>query len=202
MARRICDCDASAVGSPALATAAAAAALPADAMAVAVLDHTLSSNYLSKDQLEGRSLGWKRAFVQTGNGSVLDIELERGENAHTAKKKLQIALNVSTEESSLIFGDQVLNNDLSYIPNDSPLLLTRNHMHRSRSTPTLSPNGKDARQCDHSRVVEIVGCSKPSARMKQLVMDVVKGIKNGVEPVAVCGGMGGAYCILLQGHLG
>ena len=97
-----------------------------------------SSEYPASSRTEGRSLRWKRVFVQTDNGSVLGIELERGENAHTVKKKLQIALNVSTEESSLTFGDLVLNNDLSSIRNDSPLLLTRNQMHRSSSTRCLS----------------------------------------------------------------
>ncbi|TVU05423.1 hypothetical protein EJB05_48586, partial [Eragrostis curvula] len=162
-------------------------------IAVAVLDYSLSSDYPSKKIIEGQSLSCKRVFVQTDNGSVLGIELEPGENVHTIKKKLQTALNVSTEGSSLTFGDQVLNNDLSCIRNDSPLLLTRNHMHRSCSTPCLSPKGKDVKQHDRSRVIEILGCSSPSTTMKQLVNDITEGIRNGVEPIAVSGGMGGAY---------
>jgi hypothetical protein len=162
-------------------------------MAVGVLDHSLSTGYPSKNITEGRPLSCKRVFVQTDNGSVLGIELEPGENAHTVKKKMQIALNVSTEESSLTFGDQVLNNDLSYVRNDSPLLLTRNHLHRSCSTPCLSPKGKEGQQHDRSKVVEILGCSSPSTAMKQLVKDIIKGITNGVDPVVVAGGMGGAY---------
>ncbi|KAF8747747.1 hypothetical protein HU200_013153 [Digitaria exilis] len=106
---------------------------------------------------------------------------------------MQVALNVSTEESSLTFGDQILNNDLSYVLNDSPLLLTRNHMHRSCSTPCLSPKGKEGQQHDRSKVIEILGCSSPSAAMKQLVKDIIKGITNGVDPVPVTDGMGGAY---------
>lgn len=162
-------------------------------MAAAVLDHSLSNDYPSKNITEGRSLSCKRVFVQTDNGSVLGIELEPGENAHTVKKKMQVALNVSTEESSLTFGDQILNNDLSYVLNDSPLLLTRNHMHRSCSTPCLSPKGKEGQQHDRSKVIEILGCSSPSAAMKQLVKDIIKGITNGVDPVPVTDGMGGAY---------
>ncbi|KAJ1268961.1 hypothetical protein BS78_07G173300 [Paspalum vaginatum] len=162
-------------------------------MAAVVLDHSLSSEYSSKNKFEGRSYSWKRVFVQTENGSVMGIELEPGENAHTVKKKLQVALNVSTEESSLTFGDQVLNNDLSYVRNDSPLLLTRNHMHRSCSTPCLSPKGKQGQQRDRSKVIEILGCSSPSAAMKDLVKDIIQGIANGVDPIAVTGGMGGAY---------
>lgn len=131
-------------------------------------------------------------FVQTDKGSVLGIELERGENAHTVKKKLQIALNVSTEESSLTFGDLVLNNDLSSIRNDSPLLLTRNHLHRSSSTPCLSPTG-DVQLRDRSGPIAILGCSSPSSQLKQLAKDVVKAMRNGVDPVAVNSGMGGAY---------
>ncbi|KAM0884750.1 hypothetical protein ACQ4PT_030784 [Festuca glaucescens] len=162
-------------------------------MAAAVLDRSVSSEYPASSRTEGRSLSWKRVFVQTDNGSVLGIELERGENAHTVKKRLQIALNVSTEESSLTFGDLVLNNDLSNIRNDSPLLLTRNQMHRSSSTPCLSPTGKDVQQPDRSGPIAILGCSSPSSQMKQLAKDVVKAIRNGVDPVAVNSGMGGAY---------
>jgi len=74
-------------------------------MAVAVLDHNLGSDYPSKSIPRGGSLNCKRVFVQTDSGSVLGIELEPGENAHTVKKKLQLALNVPIEESSLTFGD-------------------------------------------------------------------------------------------------
>ncbi|KAF0913805.1 hypothetical protein E2562_024892 [Oryza meyeriana var. granulata] len=162
-------------------------------MAVAVLDRSFSSEYPASSRTEGRSCSWKRVFVQTDNGSVLGIELERGENAHTVKKKLQVALKVPTEESSLTFGDTVLNNDLSSIRNDSPLLLRRNQMHRSSSTPCLSPTGHDVQQQDRSGPIEILGCSSLSSRMKQLAKDVVKAIMNGVEPVPVNSGMGGAY---------
>ncbi|VAI18629.1 unnamed protein product [Triticum turgidum subsp. durum] len=162
-------------------------------MAVAVLDRSFSSEYPASSKTEGRPLSWKRVFVQTDNGSVLGIELERGENAHSVKKKLQIALNVSTEESSLTFGDLVLNNDLSNVRNDSPLLLTRNQMHRSSSTPCLSPTGNGVQQRDRSGPIAILGCSSPSPEMKQLAKDIVKAIRNDVDPVAVNSGMGGAY---------
>ncbi|RCV12099.1 hypothetical protein SETIT_2G241800v2 [Setaria italica] len=162
-------------------------------MAVAVLDRSFSSEYPGGSRTEGRQLSWKRVFVQTDNGSVLGIELERGENVQAVKKKLQIALNVPTDESSLTFGDLVLNNDLTSIRNDSPLLLKRNQIHRSNSTPCLSPTGKDVWQRDRSGPIEILGCSSPSSRMKQLAKDVIKAIRNGVDPVAVNSGMGGAY---------
>jgi hypothetical protein len=162
-------------------------------MADAVLDHNCGSEYPSKSITEGRPLNCKCVFVQTNSGPVLGIELEPEENAHTVKKKLQLALNVPTEESSLTFGDQVFNNDLTYVRNDSPLLLTRNHMHRSCSTPCLSPKGKECQQHDQCKVIEILSCSSPSAAMKELVKDIIKGITNGVDPVAVTRGMGGAY---------
>jgi len=162
-------------------------------MAVAVLDRSFSSDYPGGSRTEGRQPSWKRVFVQTDNGSVLGIELERGENVQAVKKKLQIALNVPTDESSLTFGDLVLSNDLSSIRNDSPLLLKRNQIHRSNSTPCLSPTGKDVWKQDRSGPIEILGCSIPSSRMKQLAKDVIKAIRNGVEPVAVTSGMGGAY---------
>lgn len=162
-------------------------------MAVAVLDRSFSSEYPASSRTEGRSCSWKRVFVQTENGYVLGIELERGENAHTVKKKLQVALKVPTEESSLTFGDLVLNNDLSSIRNDSPLLLRKNQMHRSSSTPCLSPTAHDVQEQDHSEPIEILGCLSPSSRMKQLAKDVVEAIRNGVDPVPVNSGMGGAY---------
>ncbi|KAJ1702409.1 hypothetical protein LUZ63_002188 [Rhynchospora breviuscula] len=161
-------------------------------MAVAVLNRALSSEYPTKSRTEGR-LGWKRVFVQTDTGCVLGIELDRGDNAHTVKRKLQLALNVPTEESSLTFGDRVLKNDLTGIRNDSPLLLTRNYLHRSSSTPCLSPTGRDLPQRDRSGPIEILGCSFDCTRMKQVVKEVVKAIRNGVDPIPVHSGMGGAY---------
>jgi hypothetical protein len=66
-------------------------------------------------------------------------------------------------------------------------------MHRSYSTPCLSPKGKECQQHNQSKVIEILVCSSPSATMKELVKDIIKGITNGVDPVAVTRGIGGAY---------
>ncbi|PIA63286.1 hypothetical protein AQUCO_00200955v1 [Aquilegia coerulea] len=127
------------------------------------------------------------------NGPMNGIDLDRRDNVHTVKRRLQVALNVPTEESSLTFGDLVLKNDLSAVRNDSPLLLTRNFMHRSSSTPCLSPTGRDLQQRDPSGLIEILGRSSRFVRMKQLVKDIVKAIKNGVDPIPVHSGLGGAY---------
>lgn len=163
-------------------------------MAVAVFNGAaLSGEYHGSQRLERQPTGRRRVFVQTDTGSVLGIELDRGDNAHTVKRKLQLALNVPTEESSLTFGDVVLKNDLSAIRNDSPLLLMRNCMHRSSSTPCLSPTGKDLQQKDQSGPIEILRCSSRCSRTKQIVREVVKAIKNGVEPIPVHSGLGGAY---------
>lgn len=162
-------------------------------MAVEVLNRSFSSDYHGSRTREEKHVGRRRVFVQTETGSVLGIELDRGDNVHTVKRRLQLALNVPTEETSLTYGDLVLKNDLSAIRNDSPLLLTRNHLHRSSSTPCLSPTGKDLQQRDWSGPIEILGCSSRCSRMKQLVKDVVKAIKSGVDPVRVNGGLGGAY---------
>ncbi|XP_057448048.1 phosphatidylinositol 4-kinase gamma 5-like [Lotus japonicus] len=143
----------------------------------------------SQRQLAGR----RRVFVQTDKGCVLGMDLERGDNAHTVKRRLQLALNVPVEESSLTFGDVVLKNDLSAVRNDSPLLLTRNLLHRSSSTPCLSPTGRDIQQRDRSGPIEILGQSNRLDRMKQTVKDIVKAIKMGIDPVPVHGGLGGAY---------
>ncbi|KAL9226121.1 hypothetical protein vseg_001971 [Gypsophila vaccaria] len=137
--------------------------------------------------------GRRRVFVQTDTGCVLGMELDRSDNVHTVKRRLQVALNVPIEESSLSFGDTVLKNDLDAVRNDSPLLLSRSNMHRSSSTPCLSPRGGDLQPKDHSSVIEVLGNSVRLAGAKQMVKEIVKGIKNGVEPVRVNGGLGGAY---------
>ncbi|KAJ6844054.1 phosphatidylinositol 4-kinase gamma 5-like [Iris pallida] len=162
-------------------------------MAVAVLNNTLGSEFHGTKKSEGKPVGRRRVFVQTETGCVLGIELDRGDNAHTVKRRLQVALNVSTEESSLTFGDRILKNDLSTIRNDSPLLLTRNQFHRSSSTPCLSPTAKDIQQRDRSGPIEVLGCSSHCSRTKQLIKDVGKAIKSGMDPVPVHSGLGGAY---------
>ncbi|CAL9155149.1 unnamed protein product [Musa hybrid cultivar] len=166
--------------------------LPAQ-MAVAVLRSTTSSDFHDNRASEGKPVGRRRVFIQTETGCVLGIELDRQDNAHTVKRRLQLALHVPTEESSLVFGDLVLKNDLSAIRGDSPLLLTRSSMHRSSSTPCLSPGVKDLHQSDSSGPVEMLGCSSRRAPMKQLVGDAVKAIRRGVDPVPVHSGLGGAY---------
>ncbi|KAH0461530.1 hypothetical protein IEQ34_009105 [Dendrobium chrysotoxum] len=162
-------------------------------MAVAVLNPSLNNEYHGIKSSEGRPSWRRRVFVQTDTGCVLGIELDRGDNAHTVKRKLQVALNVPTEESSLTFGDRVLKNDLSAVRNDSPLLLTRSHIHRSSSTPCLSPTGKDLQHRDRSGPIEILGCPSRCLVAKQLVKSVVKAIKSGMDPIPIHNGLGGAY---------
>lgn len=162
-------------------------------MAVAVMSSPLGRDYKRSNMMEGKPTGTRRVFVQTETGCVLGMELNRGDNAHTVKRRLQIALNVPIEESSLTYGDRVLDNDLSSIRNDSPLLLTRSLIHRSSSTPCLSPRGSDLQQRDQSGPIEILGHSKVFVKTKQLVKEIVKGMKIGVEPLPVHGGLGGAY---------
>ncbi|KAG6478387.1 phosphatidylinositol 4-kinase gamma 5-like [Zingiber officinale] len=163
-------------------------------MAVAVLNRP-GGDFCGSRTCEAKPVGRRRVFVQTETGCVHVLHLDRQDNAHTVKRKLQIALNVPTEESSLTFGDLELKNDLSVVRGDSPLLLTRSSMHRSCSTPCLSPTMKDLEQRDLGGPIEILGCSTQCARMKQLVKDAMKAIKNGIEPVPVHNGLGGAYYI-------
>ncbi|XP_050226639.1 phosphatidylinositol 4-kinase gamma 7-like isoform X2 [Mercurialis annua] len=144
-------------------------------------------------KLERKPSGRRRVFVQTESGFVLGLELDRSDNAHTVKKKLQLALNVPTEETSLNFGDMVFKNDLSAVRNDSPLLLTKNFMHRSSSTPCLSPAGKDLQQSDQSGPIVVLGFSNHFARVKELVKEIVKAIRIGIDPIPVHSGLGGAY---------
>lgn len=153
----------------------------------------LGGEYHVNERMERKSSGKRRVFVQTETGCVLGMELDRSDNAHTVKRKLQLALNVPIEESSLICGDTVLKNDLSVVRNDSPLLLTRNFLHRSSSTPCFSPTGRDLQQRDQSGPIEILGCSNQSPRTKDLVKDIAKAIKSGIDPIPVLSGLGGAY---------
>ncbi|CAK9186236.1 unnamed protein product [Ilex paraguariensis] len=162
-------------------------------MAVAVFKSPLGGEYHGSNRMEGKPAGRRRVFVQTETGCVLGMELDRRDNAHTVKRRLQLALNVPTEESSLTFGDMELKNDLSAVRKDYPLLLTRNLMHRSSSTPCLSPTGRDIQQRDQSGPIEILGQSPRFARTKLLVKDIAKAMKIGVDPIPVHSGLGGAY---------
>ncbi|KAE9615725.1 putative 1-phosphatidylinositol 4-kinase [Lupinus albus] len=144
-------------------------------------------------KMERKPSGRRRVYVQTETGCVLGLELDRSDNAHTVKRKLQVAFNVPIEESSLICGDMVLKNDLSVVRNDSPLLLTRNFLYRSSSTPCLSPTATDLQQRDQSGPIEIIGCSDIFSGTKQLVKDIMMGIKVGIEPIPIQSGLGGAY---------
>ncbi|OMO52590.1 hypothetical protein CCACVL1_29179 [Corchorus capsularis] len=162
-------------------------------MAIAACKGIFNGECRGNNGMERKHSGRRRVFVQTETGCVLGIELDRSDNAHTVKRKLQIALHVPTEERSLTYGDAVLKNDLSTVRNDSPLLLQRNFMHRSSSTPCLSPTGKDIQQRDQSGPIEILVSSNHFSRTKRLVKEIVEAMKIGIDPVPVCGGLGGAY---------
>ncbi|KAK6928054.1 Phosphatidylinositol 3-/4-kinase, catalytic domain [Dillenia turbinata] len=162
-------------------------------MALATFRGPVRGDYHGNNKIEGKPPARRRVFVQTETGSVMGIELDRSDNAHTVKRKLQVALYVPIEESSLTFGDTVLKNDLSTVRNDSPLLLTRNSLHRSSSTPCLSPRWRDHQPGDQSGPIEILGYSSRFLRAKELVKDIVEAMHNGIDPLPVHGGLGGAY---------
>ncbi|KAL5725733.1 Phosphatidylinositol 4-kinase gamma 7 [Ranunculus cassubicifolius] len=161
--------------------------------AVSVFKTPINGEYHGNKRVNGKPVGRRRVFVQTETGCVLGIDIDRSDNAHILKRKLQVALNVPADESSLTFGDIVLKNDLSAVRNDSPLLLTRNILHRSSSTPCISEQDKNLRQEDQSGPIEIIGCASRSAKTKKLVKEIVEAFKTGVEPIPVHGGLGGAY---------
>ncbi|KAL3644606.1 Phosphatidylinositol 4-kinase gamma 7 [Castilleja foliolosa] len=163
-------------------------------MAVAVFKSPLGNGeFRGPHRTEGKTTGRRRVFVQTETGCVLGMDLDRSDNAHTVKRRLQLALNFPIEESSLTFGDMVLNNDLSAVRKDSPLLLTRNLLHRSSSTPCFSPMIRDVKQKEQGKLIEILGHSARFDKSKLLAKEIVKAMKNGVDPVPVHGGLGGAY---------
>ncbi|GKE38965.1 phosphatidylinositol 4-kinase gamma 7-like protein, partial [Tanacetum coccineum] len=159
-------------------------------MAVALSRSPLGWEYHGNNRIEGaKATGRRRVFVQTELGCVLGMDIDRSDNAHMVKRRLQIALNFPIEESSLTFGDMVLNNDLSVVRNDSPLLLTRNVLHRSSSTPCMSPTGRDIQQKDQSGPVEILCHSSSFVRIKRVVDEVVIAMKLGVDPILAIGGL-------------
>ncbi|KAG8659673.1 phosphatidylinositol 4-kinase gamma 7 [Manihot esculenta] len=162
-------------------------------MAVATFREALNGDCCGNERLERKPSGRRRVFVQTETGFVLGMELDRSDNAHTVKRKLQLALNIPTEERSLIYGDTVLKNDLSTVRNDSPLLLTKNFMHRSSSTPCLSPTVKDVQQSDQSGPIEVLGFSDHFARVKELGKEIMEAMRIGVDPIPIHSGLGGAY---------
>lgn len=162
-------------------------------MAVSAFRGLVKSEHYGDKTLERKPSGKRRVFVQTETGCVLAMELDRSDNVHTVKRKLQLALEIPTEERSLIYGDTVYKNDLSSVRNDSPLLLMKNVMHRSSSTPCLSPSCKDAQPRDQSGPIEILGCSSHFSRTKQLVKEIVDAMNSGVDPIPVHSGLGGAY---------
>ncbi|CAG7864682.1 unnamed protein product [Brassica rapa] len=164
-------------------------------MAVSLLKSPLTGEFHEFNKMGMKPpVGRRRVFVQTETGCVLGLELDRSDNAHTVKRKLQVALNFPTEESSLTFGDLVLNNDLTSVRNDSPLLLTRNNFHRSSSTPCLSPMRADLQQGrDETSSIEILGNSVCSSFVRQMAKDITKALKRGIDPVAVNSGLGGVY---------
>ncbi|KAI3722489.1 hypothetical protein L2E82_33528 [Cichorium intybus] len=132
----------------------------------------------------------RRIFVQTETGCALGLELDVNDNAHTLKRKLQTAFNAPIEEWLLVYGDKILNNDLSIIRNHSPVLLTRNFLHKSPSTSCLSPVSLNG---DETEPVEILVSSVKCLRTEQLVRDISKAIETGIEPVSISSGLGGAY---------
>ncbi|KAH9299668.1 hypothetical protein KI387_031350 [Taxus chinensis] len=156
-------------------------------------NEVVNREYHSPNDVAEKVTSRRRVFVQTDTGSVLGIELDRADNAHTVKKKMQLALNVPTEESALTFGDLVLKNDLSVVRNDAALRLTRGHIHRSSSTPCLSPRIDSPLYRDRSGPLEIVGGLSCHSKMKNLIKQAVKAIDYGVDPIPIQRGLGGAY---------
>ncbi|XP_002985052.2 phosphatidylinositol 4-kinase gamma 6 [Selaginella moellendorffii] len=149
--------------------------------------------------------GWRRRiFVQTDNGSVLGMEVHRSDKVQSIKKKIQAVLRISTENSDLSFGDHVLEDDVSELRCDSPVLLARSStIHRSFSTPCLCPSKKESNAAiflggeeeeeDSRGPFEIVGGWSCCARIKRLIQESCAGIERGVEPLPAQGGLGGAY---------
>lgn len=152
----------------------------------------LCNGKFSNGRTSGRLSGKRQILAPNETGSVLGIELDKGDNLHTIKRRLQLAFSVPTDESSLMFGNLRLNNDLGVVQNESSLLLTRNVMHKSSSTPSLTPTENNHCVRDEIDSVEALG-SDSAVKTAELVKDIVMAIKNGTDPIPVKSGLGGVY---------
>lgn len=160
-------------------------------MSVAVLNGLCNCKF-SNGRTSGRLSGKRQILVQNETGSGLGMELDEGDNLNTLKRRLQLAFSVPTDESSLMFGNPRLNNDLGVVQNESSLLLTRNVMHKSSSTPSLTPTENNHCVRDEIDSVEALG-SDCAVKTAELVKDIVMAIKNGIDPIPVKSGLGGVY---------
>ncbi|KAJ7569859.1 hypothetical protein O6H91_01G098000 [Diphasiastrum complanatum] len=150
--------------------------------------HGVGASFASKNRWE---VGRRRIFIQVDTGTVLGFEVDRDEKAQSIKKRVQAALCIPTEQSALIFGDHVIEDDLRKVRNDSPLLLTRS-LYRSSSTPCISPTS-DLRQPSWLQPIELVGCVPCCRTIKRLLTESSLAIECGLDPFSVTGGLGGAY---------
>ncbi|KAL7618505.1 hypothetical protein Lser_V15G00594 [Lactuca serriola] len=165
-------------------------------MPVTLLNGPLHADYEGDKRFNQKPPNKRRVFIQTENGCVVGMELERNDNAHTLKRRMQLTLNHPTDQTSLTFGDKVLNHDLSAIKHDSALFLTKNLIHRSSSTPCLLQTPRSLQQKDQSGIIEIIGLHTHSThftKTNQLVEEIITALKNEIDPISVNGGLGGAY---------
>nr|GEV76434.1 hypothetical protein [Tanacetum cinerariifolium] len=75
-------------------------------MAATVFNSPLGREHYGNDMMEGVKPSCRICgFVKTKTGHVLGIDLDRGDNTYTIKRRLPIALSFPVEESSLTFRD-------------------------------------------------------------------------------------------------
>lgn len=133
-------------------------------MAISAFNGPRSGDYHGSTRSKGKSSGRR-----TEAGHIVGMDLDVFENHNSVKRRLQLAINFPAEE------------------------LTKISMNRSSSTPCLTPPGKNSEQDQSCPTIEILGPSECSTRTNRLVKDVEIAIKNGVYPLSVQSGLGGAY---------
>lgn len=143
-----------------------------------------------------RGVGRRRIFVQTDQGDVLVVEVDRADGTGKVKRTVQAALNVPTEQAELLCGDQIVG-DLATLQNDTPVFLRRG-VHRSSSSPCLSAMRHVPSEVAYraSSPIDLVGggCdSKMSPEVLDLVRRVATGLDAQCDPIQATGGLGGAY---------
>ncbi|GKD68782.1 phosphatidylinositol 4-kinase gamma 7-like protein [Tanacetum coccineum] len=100
-------------------------------MAITVFKSPLGREHYGNDGMERVKPSCRICvFVQTKTSIVFRMDLYRGDNAHTVKRRLLIALSVPVEECSLTFGDMVLKNDIILVA-EMPEVLWVHYDHES-----------------------------------------------------------------------
>eukprot|EP00238_Polyblepharides_amylifera_P013554 CAMPEP_0196588458 /NCGR_PEP_ID=MMETSP1081-20130531/60576_1 /TAXON_ID=36882 /ORGANISM="Pyramimonas amylifera, Strain CCMP720" /LENGTH=881 /DNA_ID=CAMNT_0041910957 /DNA_START=271 /DNA_END=2913 /DNA_ORIENTATION=+ len=149
----------------------------------------------------------RHIHVQTQEGKVYSLEVDRATKMRTLLKRLQIKLNVLPEQSQLVYKGEVVGDDLRTICEDMPVLLLPKKMERSISTPCLSfsesisahlsetvdKDMQSEQMEDKTHCFSIVRSSTCATAVKHLLRAACLGVRKGIKPTPEKEGHGGSY---------